>query len=240
MNVLTVDHLAKSYGKAEAVRDVNFSIEAGEIFALVGPNGAGKSTTLRMIATILRPTSGTIDIAGHDVQKESAKVRELITYLPEESGAYKALSGRDYLRFMAGLYTSDSDKRDRYVRRAEEIADLGDKITAKVSAYSKGMARKLLLARAIMTEPKLAILDEPTSGLDVLNSLEIRRIIRDLTKHGTAVLLSSHNMLEIEYLSDRIGLIVGGELKETGRPKAIKEKHGAKNLEEVFLKVASV
>jgi ABC-2 type transport system ATP-binding protein len=239
MNVLTVDHLAKSYGAAAAVRDVSFSIEAGEIFALVGPNGAGKSTTLRMIATILRPTAGSVTIAGHDIRKDATEVRELITYLPEESGAYKALSGRGYLRFMAGLYTSDSAKRDRYVARAEEIADLGEKITAKVSTYSKGMTRKLLLARAIMTEPKLAILDEPTSGLDVLNSLEIRKIIKGLAGHGTAVLLSSHNMLEIEYLSDRIGLIVGGEIKETGRPEAIKKRHGAKNLEEVFLKVAA-
>jgi ABC-2 type transport system ATP-binding protein len=239
MNVLTVDHLAKSYGQAEAVRDVSFSIGAGEIFALVGPNGAGKSTTLRMIAAILRPTAGTITIAGHDVQKEAAKVRELITYLPEESGAYKALSGREYLRFMAGLYTNDAAKRDKYVQRAEAIADLGDKITAKVSIYSKGMARKLLLARAIMTEPTLVILDEPTSGLDVLNSLEIRQLIHALTEHGTAVLLSSHNMLEIEYLSDRIGLIVNGQLKETGRPADIKAKHQAKNLEEVFVKVAA-
>ncbi|HSX02138.1 MAG TPA: ABC transporter ATP-binding protein [Candidatus Saccharimonadia bacterium] len=239
MNVLVVDHLTKSYGQAQAVRDVSFTIGEGEIFALVGPNGAGKSTTLRMIATILRPSSGTITLAGHDVQKEAAKVRELITYLPEESGAYKALSGREYLRFMAGLYTNDDAKRNQCVERAEAIADLGDKITAKVSTYSKGMARKLLLARAIMTEPKLAILDEPTSGLDVLNSLEIRKLIHGLTEHGTAVLLSSHNMLEIEYLSDRIGLIVDGQLKETGRPADIKAKYGAKNLEEVFLKVAS-
>ncbi len=239
MNVLTVDHLAKSYGVAQAVSNVSFTIGEGEIFALVGPNGAGKSTTLRMIATILRPTAGTIAVAGHDVQKEAAKVRELITYLPEESGAYKALSGREYLHFMAGLYTNDSTKRREYVQRAEEIANLGDKITAKVSTYSKGMTRKLLLARAMMTSPKLAILDEPTSGLDVLNSLDIRHIIHDLTKQGTAVLLSSHNMLEIEYLSDRIGLIVGGKIKETGRPQDIKARHDAKNLEEVFLKVAS-
>jgi ABC-2 type transport system ATP-binding protein len=240
MNVLTVDHVEKRYGSAVAVRDLSFSIAAGEIFALVGPNGAGKSTTLRMIANILQPTAGGITIAGHDALRESGKVREVITYLPEESGAYKALSGHDYLHFMAGLYTTDGNKRKQFVRRAEEIADLGDKIWAKISTYSKGMTRKLLLARAIMTEPKLAILDEPTSGLDVINSLEIRRIINELTKHGTAVLLSSHNMLEIEYLSDRIGLIVGGELKEVGPAETLKKRHDARNLEEVFMKVAAV
>jgi ABC-2 type transport system ATP-binding protein len=240
MNILTVENLGKRYGEAEAVKGITFSISAGEIFALVGPNGAGKSTTLRMIATILTPTSGSVSVAGHDVQKESAKVREVISYLPEESGAYKVLSGRDYLRFMAGLYTSDDATRETYVRRAIEIADLEEKINAKISTYSKGMTRKLLLSRAIMTRPKLAILDEPTSGLDVINSLEIRKIILDLTQHGTAVLLSSHNMLEIEYLSHRIGLIVQGEIKEIGSPKELKAKHSAHNLEEVFVKVASV
>jgi len=238
MQVLTVTNLVKRYGEAEAVRGISFSVAEGEIFALVGPNGAGKSTTLRMIATILRPTAGSIVIAGHNVTTEAPEVRELITYLPEESGAYKVLSGRDYLRFMAGLYTTDAAERAKFVQRAEAIADLGDKITARIGTYSKGMTRKLLLARAIMTEPKLAILDEPTSGLDVLNSLEIRKIINGLAEHGTTVLLSSHNMLEIEYLSHRIGLIVQGELKEVGPPAELKRKHGARNLEEVFMKVA--
>jgi len=238
MEILTVTKLHKRYGQTEAVHDINFSVSQGEIFSLVGPNGAGKSTTLRMIATILRPTAGEIKIAGLDVQQESGKVRELITYLPEESGAYKALTGRTYLNFMAGLYSPDAKKRDEYVRRAEEITDLGDKLDAKIGTYSKGMTRKLLLARAMMTEPKLAILDEPTSGLDVLNSLEIRKLVRRLAEHGTAVLLSSHNMLEIEYLSDRIGLIVHGQLKEVGTAEALKSKHKARNLEEVFLKVA--
>ena len=237
MNVLTVEHLVKRYGDATAVTDISFSIAAGEIFALVGPNGAGKSTTLRMIATILAPTSGNVQIAGHDVVRDAAMVRQLITYLPEESGAYKALSGREYLHFMAGLYATDERMRRRYVARAEEIADLGDQIMAKIVTYSKGMTRKLLLARAIMTEPKLAILDEPTSGLDVLNSLEVRKIIHSLTERGTAVLLSSHNMLEIEFLSDRIGLIVGGALKEVGSAKALKAKYNARNLEDVFMKV---
>jgi len=239
MNVLTVSNLVKRYGATEAVHGVSFEVEAGEIFALVGPNGAGKSTTLRMIATILRPTSGQITVAGHDVVKDSARVREVITYLPEESGAYKALTGRGYLRFMAGLYANDSAEREEFVARAEDIADLGEKLDEKIQTYSKGMTRKLLLARAIMTQPKLAILDEPTSGLDVLNSLEIRKIVHGLAEHGTAVLLSSHNMLEIEYLSHRIGLIVDGELKEVGEPKALKQKYGVDNLEGVFQKVAA-
>jgi ABC-2 type transport system ATP-binding protein len=240
MEMLTVKNLTKRYGSGAGVHDISFSVAGGEIFSLVGPNGAGKSTTLRMIATILRPTSGEIVIAGHDGQADSGKVRELITYLPEESGAYKSLSGRGYLQFMAGLYAGDRAKRNEYVHRAEEIADLGEKITAKINTYSKGMTRKLLLARAMMTQPKLVILDEPTSGLDVLNSLEIRKLVRRMAGHGTAVLLSSHNMLEIEYLSDRIGLIVGGRLVEVGTAQELKSRHKAQNLEEVFMKVAQL
>jgi ABC-2 type transport system ATP-binding protein len=193
-----------------------------------------------MIATILQPTTGEIEVAGHDTRADSGKVRELISYLPEESGAYKSLSGRGYLEFMAGLYATDRRQRDEYVQRAEEIAGLGDTIAAKINTYSKGMTRKLLLARAMMTQPKLAILDEPTSGLDVLNSLEIRKLIRRMAAQGAAVLLSSHNMLEIEYLSDRIGLIVGGRLVEIGTAKQLKSQHKAQNLEEVFMKVANI
>jgi ABC-2 type transport system ATP-binding protein len=240
MDVLAVQQLRKLYGTAVAVDDVSFSVARGEIFSLVGPNGAGKSTTLRMIATILQPTSGQITIAGRDALADSGKVRALITYLPEESGAYKTLSGRAYLKFMAGLYTTDDQKRDKYVRRAEEIAGLGERLDSKIGTYSKGMTRKLLLARAMMTQPKLAILDEPTSGLDVINSLEIRRLVRHLADRGTAVLLSSHNMLEIEFLSDRIGLITHGKLEETGTAEALKSKHKARNLEEVFVKVAKL
>ena len=235
-----VKNLSKRYRSGGGVNDITFTVPSGEIFALVGPNGAGKSTTLRMIATILQPTTGEIEVAGHDTRADSGKVRELISYLPEESGAYKSLSGRGYLEFMAGLYATDRRQRDEYVQRAEEIAGLGDTIAAKINTYSKGMTRKLLLARAMMTQPKLAILDEPTSGLDVLNSLEIRKLIRRMAAQGAAVLLSSHNMLEIEYLSDRIGLIVGGRLVEIGTAKQLKSQQKAQNLEEVFMKVANI
>jgi ABC-2 type transport system ATP-binding protein len=118
-----------------------------------------------------------------------------------------------------------------------ELAELGDRIRNRVRTYSKGMARKLLLARALMTKPKLAILDEPTSGLDVSNSMGIRNRVRAFAREGTTVLLSSHNMLEVEYLSDRVALIKQGEIIETGAPEELKQKHGCRNLEEVFLKV---
>jgi ABC-2 type transport system ATP-binding protein len=236
-NVLQVENLRKLYGKFEALKGVSFEVKKGEVFALIGPNGAGKTTTLRIIATLLTPSDGKITFMGKDLRKESDFVRENISYLPEEAGAYKNMRGIDYLRFMATFYAKDQRELDEFLERARKICRLGDRLKDKVGTYSKGMTRKLLLARALMTKPALAILDEPTSGLDVINALEIREIIREYVKEGTSVLLSSHNMLEIEFLSDRVALINQGKILETGTSEELKERYNAKNLEEVFRRV---
>jgi len=233
-NVLTVRGLKKSYGTQTAVAGVDFDVRAGEVFALIGPNGAGKTTTLRIIATLLTATSGDIKFLDQDLCKDPDFVREKISYLPEEAGAYKDMKGLDYLRFMANFYARTAEEEKTFVDRAVAITELGDRLATKVGTYSKGMTRKLLLARSLMTKPTLAILDEPTSGLDVLNALEVREIVRRYVKEGTSVLLSSHNMLEIEFLSDRVALINKGLILDSGTPAELKDKHGAKNLEEVF------
>lgn len=238
--VLRVNGLSKQYKKGVyASRDVSFSIRKGEIFALIGPNGAGKTTTIRMIATLLQPTEGDAEVGGFSITKEPARVRGCLTYLPDEAGAYKNMTGRKYLRFMADMYADSKEQAVEFVKRAEEICGLGDRLDDKVESYSRGMTRKLLLARTIMSHPVLAILDEPTSGLDIINALEIRRMIRSLAGEGMSFLLSSHNMLEIEYVSDRVGIIAKGSLLETGTPAELLEKYGAENLEEVFEKVVS-
>ena len=232
--VLTVQDLKKRYGKLEALKGVSFEVRAGEVFALIGPNGAGKTTTLRVVATLLTVSSGTIRFLDHDLRKEADKVRQSISYLPEEAGAYKNMKGMEYLRFMADFYAATPAQEKEYVDRAVAITELGDRLKDKVGTYSKGMTRKILLARALMTKPVLAILDEPTSGLDVLNALDVRAMIRRYAKEGTAVLLSSHNMLEIEYLSDRVALVDKGLILDAGTPTELKAKHQAANLEEVF------
>ncbi|BAA30642.1 226aa long hypothetical ATP-binding transport protein [Pyrococcus horikoshii OT3] len=219
----------------KALRGITFSIEEGEIFGLIGPNGAGKSTTLKILATLLRPTGGKAEVFGFDVVKEADEVRKLISYLPEEAGAYKRLTGLEYLKFMAKLYAKDSRKAEKMLKLGIELSGLGDRLRDKISTYSKGMVRRLLLARALMVKPKLAILDEPTSGLDIMNAFEIRRIIREFSKEGVTFLISSHNMLEVEYLCDRVALIHKGKIVEVGSPHELKEKHKAENLEEVFM-----
>lgn len=236
--VVEVKDLVKNFGPIKAVNGASFEVSEGEIFGLIGPNAAGKTTILRIISTLLRITSGSVNVFGHDVAEEADRVRRLISYLPEDAGAYKNLTGRAYLNFIARFFGSGG-KTKKIVERGLEIADLGERIDDKVDTYSKGMIRRLLVGRALMIEPKLAILDEPTSGLDVTNAREIREIIKKFAKRGTTVLLSSHNMLEVEFLCERIALINEGKIVEEGNAPGLKNKYRAENLEEVFTKVVS-
>lgn len=238
-DVLKAEGLSKSYKKGVmAVKDVSFTVGEGEIFALIGPNGAGKTSTIRMISTLIKPTGGDAFVDGHSIITEPDKVRQAITYLPDEAGAYKTMTGMDYLYFMAGLFSADKDEIDKYVNRAVNMCGLGDRLEEKIGGYSRGMIRKLLLSRAVMTRPKLAILDEATSGLDVINALDIRKTIKRLSaEEGMSFLLSSHNMLEIEYVSDRVGIMAHGELMVTGTIDELKARYDAANLEEVFERV---
>jgi ABC-2 type transport system ATP-binding protein len=227
--------LVKDFGSVRALDGLNFKIKEGEIFGLIGLNGAGKTTALRIASTLLMPTSGTVKVFGHDVVKEAAEVRKIITYLPEDAGAYKNLSGFEYLRFMASFITKDKAKTEELVDGAAEISGLGDRLKDKVKTYSKGMKRRLLVARALMTKPKLAILDEPNSGLDVLHSVHVRTLIKRYAKEqNVTILLSSHNMLEVEYLCDRVALVNKGKVVVEGSPSELKTKYDAVNLEEVF------
>ena len=240
MAVLEVRNLSKQYTKVLAANDVSFSVDEGEIFALIGPNGAGKTTTIRMISTLLTPTSGDAIVNGHSIISEPDKVRQSITYLPDEAGAYKTMTGIAYLKFMAGIFAQNKEEIEDFVSRAKEMCGLGERLKEKIGTYSRGMIRKLLLSRAVMTRPKIAILDEATSGLDVINALEIRKMIKRLAKEEKmSFLLSSHNMLEIESVSDRVGILAGGKLLEIGKIDELKAKYNCENLEEVFEKVVN-
>ncbi len=233
-----MNDLVKVFGNIRALDGLSFRVERGEIYGLIGPNGAGKTTALRIIATLLLPTSGRVEVFGLNVVEEAEEVRKIISYLPEEAGAYKNLSGIEYLRFMASFSAKDKSEAEAMVRDAIEISGLGERLHDRIKTYSKGMKRRLLVARALMIKPKLAILDEPTSGLDVVHSFHVRNIIkRYVEEFGVTVLLSSHNMLEVEYLCDRVALIHKGKIVAEGKPEELKAEHKAENLEEVFVKV---
>lgn len=234
---LEVQGLTKSYGKKLAVDHVSFTIEKGQIFGLMGMNGAGKTTILRMLATLLRPDSGDALIDGHSVVKEPDQVRARICYLPDEAGAYRTMTGEAYLAFIAGLYFKKPEEQKACIARGREICGLGDALSQKIATYSRGMTRKLVLARTVMAQPVLAILDEPTSGLDVLNSLDIRKSIRDCAeKYGTAFLLSSHHMQEVHTMADRCAIMKDGVFLADGTPDELLARYEADTLERVFEK----
>jgi ABC-2 type transport system ATP-binding protein len=238
VTAIEIIDLIKDFGGIRALNGLNLHVDSGQTFGLIGPNGAGKTTALRIISSLILPTSGTVKVFGLDVVRDAGEIRKIITYLPEEAGAYRNLSGWEYLEFMARFRTQNKDETRAVVKEAAEICGLGERLRDKAKTYSKGMKRRLLVARALMTKPKLAILDEPTSGLDVMHSYHVREIIKRYVKeHGTTVLLSSHNMLEVEHLCDDVALISKGQVVAEGKPQTLKEKFESANLEDVFAKV---
>ena len=236
---VSVIHLRKKFGKFVALKDVNFDVKKGEVFCLIGPNGAGKTTTLRIIAGIIRDYDGKVNIFGFSPIE--AKNKGLISYMPEDAFPYEKLSGIENLEFFAKLYSNyNRNREEEMVKLGIQIASLGNKIYQQTSTYSRGMKRRLIIARTLMVMPKLAILDEPTSALDVESAVRVRQVIVDMAKKfRITIILSSHNMLEVQYICDNIAMINDGKTIITGSPKFIIETLGVANLEEAFLKVIS-
>lgn len=235
MYAVEVENLVKSYGKLVAVKGISFRFGEGMIYGLIGPNGAGKSTTLRVLATLLEPTDGDARIFGYSVRRDKDRIRKIIGYLPEEAGGYKYLTGYEYLEMNAKIYSPDNYRE--VLEYGAILTGLGDRLEDRIGSYSKGMIRRLLLARALMNRPKLAILDEPTAGLDVVHATQIRKMIRDMVREGVTILLSSHNMLEVQYLCDELSLISDGRIVTQGRPEDILNETGTENLEEAFMRL---
>jgi ABC-2 type transport system ATP-binding protein len=240
-NAIEVEALVKHFGSVEALRGTTFSVNDREIFGLIGPNGAGKTTALRILSTLISPTAGYAKVFGVDVVKEPVKIREMISYLPEEAGAYQNLSGHEYLEFMAEFYDNGERSTADMLEEGKYISGLEERLNDRVKGYSKGMKRRLLLARALMMKPRLAILDEPTSGLDVVHAVHVRQTIRDyVDKQGVTTLISSHNMLEVEYLCNRVALIDEGVIIAVGTPSELMDRFSAENLEEVFMEATKL
>lgn len=241
MIAVEVKNLLKSYGSFHALRGISFHVDEGEIFGLIGPNGAGKTTTFRILATLLIPTSGSVRIYDYDVVKEPHKVRKIISYLPEDAGVYRNITAYEYLKLVARMYFSSSSDFAESLELGVKLSGLGDKIHDKMKTYSKGMKRRVQIARALMVKPRIAILDEPTVGLDVMYSHMIRELIKDFVKtYKTTVLISSHNMLEVEGLCDRVALISEGRLLAEGSINELINLHAVRNLEELFIKLVGV
>ncbi len=237
--VIEVRDLVKRFGDFAALDNVSFAVDDGEIFGLIGPNGAGKTTALRILATLLLPTSGYVTVLGYDIVRQAGNVRPLISYLAEDAGAYRNLSGYEYLSIVAKIYFESKVDAESAVEEAVRISELDDKIMDKMKTYSKGMKRRVQVARALMTNPKLAILDEPTAGLDIFHAQHVRAIIKGHAKEGGTIVLSSHNMLEVEHLCSRLAFIHRGRIMVEGEPRTLKDKYEVSNLEEAFMEVTA-
>ena len=221
-------------GEVRAVDGITFSCERGEIFGLLGPNGAGKTTTLRMLSTILTPTSGSAAVAGFDVRTQPDEVRKNIGFLATETGLYDRFTARETLRFFGRinrLSDQEIDKRSNELFAMLELTPLADR---RVGTFSTGERQKLSLARALIHDPPVLILDEPTFGLDVMAARAVVDAIRMLKEQGRTIILSTHIMRIAEKLCDRIGILYRGRLHALGTLTELKARFAAPDLEEVF------
>jgi len=234
--MVSVQGLSKSFGTNKAVDEVSFEIKKGEVFGLLGENGAGKTTTLRMLATMLEPTSGTAVINGIDIIKDPQAVRFQIGILfGGETGLYDRLTVYENISYFAEL--NDMDKGNTRARIAEIARTLSmeEFINKRAGKLSKGMKQKAAFGRAIVHDPQIMFFDEPTSGLDVSAARNVHDFIMDCKKAGKTILFSSHTMSEVEKLCDRIGIIHKGKLIDTGTIDELKAKYNNNSLEEIFI-----
>jgi len=222
--MLVVRDLVKKYGNFIAVDHLNMEVERGQIFGFIGPNGAGKTTTMKIIATLLAPTSGRVTVDGIDVFKEPIKAREKIGYMPDFFGVYDNLKVMEYLDFYGSAYGVEYRERRRIAEELLELVDLSDKRDAYVDALSRGMKQRLCLARCLIHNPELLILDEPASGMDPRARAEIKAILKELKRMGKTILISSHILPEMAEICDSVGIIDRGRLVVQGSVEQIMQR----------------
>jgi ABC-2 type transport system ATP-binding protein len=233
-----VTSISRAFGNRTVVDDVSFSIGRGEFFSLLGPNGAGKSTTIRMLSTVLEPTSGDATIGGFSVREHPEKVREIIGVCPQNLALYEELTAWDNLVFFGGMVgLNHRGARDR-ATEVLELIGLSERAKSRVSTYSGGMKRRLNIGIALMGHPQLLFLDEPTVGIDPQSRNNIFDTIHQLSVEGMTVLYTTHYMEEADHLSNRIAIMDEGKIITVGTPAELKEPFGDPStvtLEEVFL-----
>ncbi len=223
-------------GDVVAVDDLSFECSPGRIFGLLGRNGAGKTTTLRMLATILVPTSGTAVVAGHDLLQSPGKVRERIGFLSGDTKLYDRLTGRETLLYFGRLAGLSSETLEARIEELDEQFRLRDVLDVRIGKMSTGMKQKISVARVILHDPSVLILDEPTLGLDVVNARATFDLIKEWKGGQKTIIFSTHIMTEAERLCDELGIIEKGRLFARGSPSNLLETYGGRDLEDVFIR----
>ncbi|MBP3502195.1 MAG: ABC transporter ATP-binding protein [Clostridia bacterium] len=236
MLAIETKNLTKKFKEKIAVNNINLKINNGELFALLGTNGAGKTTTIKMLSTLILPSSGEIKIEGLDIIKDRQKIKEILNVSPQETAIAPNLSVKENLEFMAGVYQIPN-KREK-INELVKMFKLEEVLKQKAKTLSGGWQRKVSIAIALINEPKILFLDEPTLGLDVIARKELWNVIEKL-KGKITIILTTHYMEEAESLSDRIGIMAKGNLIEVGTAEELIKKSGAKNFEDAFVKIAT-
>jgi sodium transport system ATP-binding protein len=244
VSMIVVENLCKSFrdlrrGQVLAVDHISFEARAGEVFGLLGPNGAGKTTAMRMLCTVLRPTSGTASIAGHDIVKEPGEVRKHIGFLSANTAIYDRMSAWELVEYFGRLYglgEIELKSRMEHVFTTLKMNDFRDVLGAKMST---GMRQKVSIARAIIHDPPVLIFDEPTAGLDVLVARSVMQTIQQLRELGKCILFSTHIMREVERLCDRVAMMGSGRIRACGTLAELREEFGQSDLEELFFQLVS-
>jgi sodium transport system ATP-binding protein len=241
--MVRVEQLTKVYEapkkktKTLAVDHIDFEARSGEVLGLLGPNGAGKTTTLRMLATILKPTSGTALVNGYDVVRQSRDVRRSIGFLSGDMGLYHRLTAREMLRFYGGLTGVEPGALNGRIENLIDKLEMTSFVDRRIESYSTGMRQRVAIARTLVHDPPVLILDEPTAGLDVPSAHAVERFILDAKTAGKCILYSTHVMEEAEYICDRIAVIHQGHIQTIGTMDQLREQTGKQRLREIFLGV---
>ncbi len=232
--------LQRTAHKIEAVRGLTFHVRRGELFGLLGPNGAGKTTTIKMLGTLLIPTSGTARVLGKDVVSDAKEIRHHIGHVfGGDKGLYDRVSAYDNLRYFADLYGVDCRRQRTRIDSLLELVGLKGREQERVEGYSRGMRQRLHIARGLLHDPTVIFLDEPTIGVDPVGARELRKIIANLTSAGKTVMLTTHYMFEADELCDRIAVIARGRLIAEGTPKELKTAGSERRILEIEVKNAS-
>ncbi|MCB9868923.1 MAG: ABC transporter ATP-binding protein [Planctomycetes bacterium] len=233
--MIEFDRVTRDFGPTRAVDELSLRITEGELYGCLGPNGAGKTTSLRMAVGLLRPTSGTLRIAGRDVLTEAPAVRRLRGFVPDTPPIYDHLTGWQYVAFVASLWNVDRAQRDADAERMFTLLDLQEARNQICQGYSFGMKKKLHLAAILVTRPRVLFLDEPTAGLDPRSTRTLKDLLRELCAGGTTIFLTTHLLDAAEELCDRIGIVAKGRLLAEGTMSELRARTGDARLEQVFL-----
>jgi ABC-2 type transport system ATP-binding protein len=232
---IVTENLTKKFEDVTALDSLSLEIEKGELFGLLGPNGAGQTTLINVLCGLLEPTSGSAQVAGHDVQKEAAKIKEIIGVCPQDATAYSYLTGRENVELFGNLNAMPREKLKKNTDELLEKMGLAQDANRRLGRYSGGMKRRINLMIALVHDPEIAFLDEPTVAMDPQSRHAVWDFIKDLEGKGKTIILTTHYMEEAQELCDRVGIIDHGKLIALGTPKQLMDRFQAKDLEEVFI-----